>query len=104
MADEIESVRKKGVTKEELERCREQLKGSYLLGMESSSAQMNALGKTLLLQKREYNEAETIRRIECVTMEDIERVAPVCLNMENACAALAGRLEKQKSTLAGLLE
>jgi predicted Zn-dependent peptidase len=104
MADEIESVRKKGVTKEELERCREQLKGSYLLGMESSSAQMNALGKTLLLQKREYNEAETIRRIECVTMEDIERVAPVCLNMENACAALAGRVEKQKSTLAGLLE
>jgi len=103
MVDEIESVRKKGVTREELERCRDQLKGSYLLGMESSNAQMNALGKVLLLQKREYDEAETIRRIECVTMEDVERVAPVCLDLENACAALAGRVEKQKAALGGLL-
>lgn len=103
MVDEIESVRTKGVTRGELARCRDQLKGSYLLGMESSNAQMNALGKVLLLQKREYDEAETIRRIECVTMEDIERVAPVCLGLENACAAFAGRVEKQKNALTGLL-
>jgi len=99
MMDEIESVRKNGVTKEEMERCRDQLKGSYLLGMESSGSHMNALGKTLLLQKREYNEAETIRRIECVTMEDIERILPVCLDWENACAAFAGRVNKQKEAL-----
>jgi hypothetical protein len=37
MIDEIERVRRQGVTKEELARCRDQLKGSYLLGMESTS-------------------------------------------------------------------
>lgn len=99
MIDEIESVRKNGVTQAELERCREQLKGNYLLGMESSSAKMNVLGKVLLLQKREYDEAETIRRIECVTMEDIERILPVCLDRENACTALVGRVNKQKDAL-----
>ena len=99
MMDEIANVRKSGVTRAEMERCRDQLKGSYLLGMESSGSRMNALGKTLLLQKREYNEAEMIRRIECVTMEDVERILPVCLDWENACAAFAGRVGKQKKAL-----
>lgn len=99
MIEEIERVREHGVTKEELERCRDQLKGSYLLSMESTGARMNALGKTLLLQKREYNEQETIRRIECVTMEDIERILPVCLDRVNASTALVGRVGKQKAAL-----
>lgn len=99
MVEEMERVRKEGVTKEELMRCRDQLKGSYLLGMESSGARMNALGKTLLLQKREYSEQETLRRIECVTMEDIERILPVCLDLTNASTALVGRVKKQKSAL-----
>ena len=99
MREQIESVREKGVTKEELERCREQLKGSYLLGMESSGAVMNALGKVLLLQKREYDESETLRRIECVTMEDIERILPVCLDFKNACTALVGRVGGRRGEL-----
>jgi len=99
MVEEMERVRKEGVTKEELTRCRDQLKGSYLLGMESSSARMNALGKTLLLQKREYSEQETLRRIECVTMDDIERIMPVCLDLNNASTALVGRVKKQKAAL-----
>ena len=99
MVEEMERVRKAGVTKEELTRCREQLKGSYLLGMESSGSRMNALGKTLLLQKREYSEAETLRRIECVTMEDIERILPVCLDLSQASTALVGRVKKQKTAL-----
>jgi len=99
MVEEMERVRKNGVTKEELDRCRDQLKGSYLLGMESTGSRMNALGKTLLLQKREYSEQETLRRIECVTMEDIERILPVCLDLNNASLALVGRVKKQKEAL-----
>ena len=99
MIEEIARVKKDGITNEELTRCRDQLKGSYLLGMESSGARMNALGKTLLLQKREYSEAETLRRIECVTMEDIERILPVCLDMNQASTALVGRVKKQEAAL-----
>jgi len=99
MVDEIGRMRKEGVTKEELARCRDQLRGSYLLGMESTGARMNALGKTLLLQKREYSERETLRRIECVTMEDIERILPVCLDLGSASAALVGRVERRRAAL-----
>ena len=103
MIEELERVRKEGVTKEELMRCRDQLKGSYLLGMESSGSRMNALGKTLLLQKREYSEQETLRRIECVTMENIERILPVCLDLNHASTALVGRVKKQKNALLEVL-
>ena len=103
MIEEIERVRKEGVTREELSRCRDQLKGSYLLGMESSGSRMNALGKTLLLQKREYSEEETLRRIECVTMEDIERILPVCLDLNEASAAFVGRLKKSSAALSQVL-
>ncbi len=103
MVDEIEKARKNGVTNDELARCRDQLKGSYLLGMESTGARMNALGRTLLLQKREYSERETLRRIECVTMDDIERILPVCLDLGQASAALVGRVDKRRDALLGVL-
>ena len=65
----------------------------------NAGSRMNALGKVLLLQKREYDEAETIRRIECVTMEDIEKILPACLDPQNACTALVGRVNRQKAAL-----
>ena len=99
MVQEIERARTKGVTKEELERSRDQLKSSYLMGMESTGARMNALGKTLLLQKREYSEQETLERIECVTMEDIERIMQVSLDLNQASTALVGRVKNQKAPL-----
>ncbi|MEG1754557.1 MAG: pitrilysin family protein [Clostridia bacterium] len=99
MLEEIDRVRQSGVTKEELIRCREQLKGSYVLGMESTNAHMNAIGKVMLLQKREYNEAETLSRIECVTMQDIERIVPVCLNPKNLCAVFVGRIDQKRDRL-----
>lgn len=97
MLEEISRIREHGVTPEELTRCREQLKGSYLLGMESSGAHMNAIGKVLLLQKREYNEAETLKRIECVTMEDIERILPICLCADDMVAAFVGRPDARQA-------
>lgn len=104
MRKELAEIRENGVTEEEFLRCREQLKGSYLLSMESSNAHMSALGKVALLQNREYNEAETIRRIECVTMEDIQRILPTVLDESNLSAAFVGRVERQRTAIEAALE
>ena len=103
MRQELRDIRENGVSEAEFLRCREQLKGSYLLGMETSSAHMNALGKVALLQNREYSETETLRRIECVTMKDIRRIVPIVLNEENLCAAFAGRVETQQTAIEAAL-
>ena len=64
---------------------------------------MNAIGKVLLLQKREYNEQETLSRIECVTMDDIQRIIPVCLDTKNLCAAFVGRVDANAKELEALI-
>jgi len=99
MRRELRSIREKGITKEEFTRCKAQLKGSYLLGLEGSGARMNAIGKVALLQNREYRQEDTIRNIECVTMEDIERIIPKVLNESNLCASFVGRVEHQRGKL-----
>lgn len=96
MLEELDTLRAHGLTEEEFARCKDQLKGSYLLGMESTGALMNALGKEALLQNREYSEKETLKRIECVTMQDINDILPVVLNLDALCAAFVGRVEKHE--------
>ena len=99
MLKELRNIRENGITEEELERGKEQLRGTYVLGMESCNAKMNAIGKVALLQNREYSEEETIRKISRVTMDDINRIIPVVLNEENLCVAFVGRVNKQKDKL-----
>ena len=86
MREELEKLRSEGVTREEFERCKAQLKGSYVLGLEGSGSRMNTIGKVALLQNREYREEDTINSIECVTMEDIRRVIPIVLDESQLCA------------------
>ncbi|MDO4571854.1 MAG: pitrilysin family protein [Clostridia bacterium] len=93
MLEEIANLREHGLREEEFVRCREQLKGSWILGMESSSAHMNTLGKLALLQKRVYNEQDTLRRIEAVTQEDIQAILSICLDTRHLSAAFVGRMD-----------
>lgn len=103
MLKELADIRAKGVTEEEFTRCKEQLKGSYLLGMESSGAVMNAIGKVALLQNREYDEARTLESIACVTMEDIASAIDFALDPKNFVAALVGRSLPHEKKYRGMM-
>ena len=92
MLEELADVADRGITDDEFIRCKEQLKGSYLLGMETASAHMNAIGKCLLLEDEEYSVNATISRIECVTIADIDRIIPQVLAADAMTAAAVGRL------------
>lgn len=45
MLREIDSVKKDGITKEEFARSKQQLKGNYLLGLESTASRSSSLGR-----------------------------------------------------------
>lgn len=64
-----------GITKEEFEQSRDQLKGSYILGLESTSSRMSSIGRSRLLLENLQTPEETIAKIEAVCMEDVMRVA-----------------------------
>ncbi|MBQ9832817.1 MAG: insulinase family protein [Clostridia bacterium] len=94
MLDEVEKVLKCSVTSDELIRAKEQFKGSYILGQESTSARANSIGKSELLRNRTYTESEVMEKIEKVDMAAMERIIPYIFDFSRMNGALVSRDEK----------
>ncbi|GAB3683128.1 M16 family metallopeptidase [Saccharopolyspora tripterygii] len=69
-----------GMSAEEVERGRGQLRGGLVLGLEDSAARMSRIGKTELNYGRHYTVEETLAKIEAVTPEDVADLARDLLN------------------------
>lgn len=104
MLKEITDLLQNGITEEEFRRNKQQLKGNFLLGMETSSTHMQAIGKNLLLLDRKYDLETTISRIECVTMEDIREMIEHVFGSKHASFAAVGRLETISDSLKSIFE
>lgn len=72
---ELKDIKKNGVTKEELQRAKDQLKGNLLLSLESVNTHMSRLGKSELYLGKVYSPEEIVARLNKVTVEDTLRVA-----------------------------
>lgn len=72
--DVLHGIKSNGMTEAELRRGKEQLKGSLILSLESTSSRMNRLGKNELLIAKHYNLDELIDRIEKVSLEQVQTV------------------------------
>jgi predicted Zn-dependent peptidase len=70
----LHDVQENGMTDAELRRGKEQLKGSLILSLESTSSRMNRLGKNELLLSRHYSLDDLIARIEKVNLEHVRSV------------------------------
>ncbi|WP_410510874.1 pitrilysin family protein [Paenibacillus sp. BR2-3] len=64
----------KGLSEDELKKGKEQLKGSLILSLESTSSRMNRIGKNELMLGRHDTLDDMIAKIGQVTMEDINTV------------------------------
>jgi predicted Zn-dependent peptidase len=64
-----------GLTEEEVERGKGQLKGGLLLGLEDSGSRMSRIGKAELVYDELLTIDEVVRRIEAVTMDDVATLA-----------------------------
>lgn len=86
--DELDALKKSGVTAEELESSREQLKASYIFGQENVAGRMFKNGKNVLLGNRVKEAEEIIAGYDAVTMEDMEAVKSLICDIEQYSAAL----------------
>jgi predicted Zn-dependent peptidase len=71
---EILDIKNNGITANELERTKAQIKGGLYLGLESASSRMSRLGKTELTYNKIITPEEVVAKLEIVTLEDIKRV------------------------------
>lgn len=64
-----------GITEKEYHDAKQQLRGGYLLGLESPGGRMQAMGRSLLLLDKAVTPEETVRHIEAVTLDSVMTIA-----------------------------
>jgi len=75
VGNELRRLSGSGVTEVELYRAKEQLKSNITMALESTSARMNRIGRSLLLLDEVVDIDAVLQRIERVSLDDIQRVA-----------------------------
>jgi predicted Zn-dependent peptidase len=86
--EEVAKVISDGLTDEELDRGRGQLRGSIVLGLEDPSSRMSRLGKSELVHPRLEPVDEILASIEAVTGQDVRDVAAAVLGQPKALAVV----------------
>jgi predicted Zn-dependent peptidase len=85
---ELQRVCHRGVTAEELDRGKGQLRGSLVLGMEDTSSRMNRIGKSELVYGEMLSLDEVLNRIDAVTLDDVQEVASELLAVTPTLAVI----------------
>ncbi len=97
ITEEIKLMKNKGISENELFDSKEQLKGSYTLGLESTSGRMISIGKSELLLNKIYSPSEVLEKIDHVNMDSVNDIINGVFNFDNMGAVLIGKVESDLS-------
>uniref|UniRef100_C5D9D7 Processing peptidase n=1 Tax=Geobacillus sp. (strain WCH70) TaxID=471223 RepID=C5D9D7_GEOSW len=85
----IDALKEDGITEKELKNSKEQMKGSLMLGLESTNSRMSRNGKNELLLGRHRSLDEIIEEINSVTVEKVNELARSIFNEDYALALIS---------------
>jgi predicted Zn-dependent peptidase len=100
VADELRKLEKDGITRDELEMAKEQMKSHYIFGQENVNGRMFSIGKNFLLLNRIFTPDEVLAKIDAVTLEDLREVAKLITDPSQYSGVTIGR---KRHDLEGLL-
>lgn len=92
--EEIKVLEKFGISPEELAKSKEQLKGSYILGLESTSSRMNSLGKSELMLGIINSPEEVLKKIDAVNNEKVDEIIKRVFQIEKISLAAVGNIKE----------
>ncbi|WP_312562302.1 pitrilysin family protein [Anaerospora sp.] len=92
---EISKLKKAGITEKELTRAKEQIKGSLLLGLESSSSRMSRIGKMEITLGKFITLDEVVEKIEQVTVPTIQSITEQLFRPETFCFTALGPVDEK---------
>jgi len=84
------------ITEEELNKSKEQIKSSYILGLEDTFSRMINLGESELLLRRIIPHKEIIETIDEICIDDIERVVLRVFDESKYNIAYVGNVENHE--------
>jgi len=92
---ELKKVKKEGVTKSELKKAKDFLKGKLILELEASDHVASWLSKQELMKNKILTPAEQIKILEKVTQADVKKVAGDIIKTNRLNLALIGPYKKE---------
>jgi len=92
--EEAKKLADEGMTKEEFTMAREQLKSGFILGLESTSARMQSIGRRMLLMNATRTETEVIDRVNAIRHEDVNAMMREILSAPHSTALVGKNAEK----------
>jgi predicted Zn-dependent peptidase len=89
---ELREIKENLVPAEELRRAKDHLKGSFMLGLESTFSRMSNLARQELYFKRFFSLDEMLQSIEEITADQVQRIAQEFFDSKNITLAMLGNL------------
>jgi predicted Zn-dependent peptidase len=82
------------ITEDEMRRAKDQLKGSLILGMESTSSRMQSIARQEIYYGRNFSEEEIIREVESVSLGQVRDLSCRLINQGNISLAVLGNVKE----------
>jgi len=98
IVSEFRKLKTERVSEDELRRAKDQLKGSLMLSLESSTARMSNLARQEMYFDHFYGLDELIEKIEAVTADELEILANTFFQGNNIAVTILGNLNGLKLT------
>jgi predicted Zn-dependent peptidase len=91
----ISEMKDIGINAGELSKTKEQLKGSLLLGLESSSSRMSRVGKMEITLGKYITLDEVVAKIDKVSLEDLREITQELFNAKTLCFTALGPVNEE---------
>ena len=91
---ELTKMRKIGLSKEELERAKEFIKGTMVLSLESSNSRMNYMARSIYYHGRVVTIEEIFEKIDRVGLDDIMKLTEKYLSEKDLSLVVIGDFDK----------
>ncbi|WP_430882737.1 M16 family metallopeptidase [Fusibacter sp. JL216-2] len=93
MLDILSDFASGSITDDEIRQSKEQLKGSYILGLEGTENIMNMMGKSVLFTDRVKSTEEVLEKIDTTSPDRIRELAIEILTSDQMALATVGKID-----------
>jgi predicted Zn-dependent peptidase len=97
--EQIRHLLNAGINDAEIIRCKNQLKGNYILGLDSTSSRMSSIGKSKIITGTVYSPEETLKQIDEINITDLMEIAALIFSFDNRAITILGSTKTEPSLI-----
>lgn len=90
---EIDLLLSKGISQDELNKSKDQLKGNYILGLESTNSRMNSIGKSELMLGKVHTPEDILNKMDKIQLDNVHDVIQKIFRYDNMSISAVGNLK-----------